>query len=620
MDWKDSVRACAALGWMACFAGCDSDIQVASIGQADAPAALDAAVDSPPPPCTFDLDGDGEIDDRCVAGTDCDDDEPFVGERMVEQCGNAVDDDCDSVVDEPACATPPGGGCDAPTVVTASGPIDAILFPWGDTPTLSCVSNGEPTGHHILRVDLAEPRSLRLVTQWPPSDYRGAFLSHPMACGSEVGACGTTTTDERYGLGGVSTLAFARLPAGQHFFEVQTSGAPPERLSSYFVDVRIGPVLAPPANDVCAGATSVPDAYGVHTFEADFIAAEPGAVPCGPGGMGTGERDLFYSLELARPANVTVDVTERTFGRYGVAVQSGDCDAATVVQCVDDVREGVLARALGAGRHLVVVSGPSVGLATITVTIEPPTAVLPGETCADPIRLVSGTTLSDTFDGRDLDIPEVQCGLPDIGGLPLRDIVYDFVLTEPSDVEVRVEGPAIVDARMRPSVASIERVCGGLGTLPEQRCREWTDAPPSSARRTRVPALAAGRYFVIVSGERGSDVAVSFEAGPPSPPTVVTGNRDCATAVRVDPSPGRRLFTGTLDGGIQAVFRLELASATRLAINPAEGPTFTTGCSDTAPRMRWGVPLELEAGEYAFFFENTSAGPLDYELVFELGE
>jgi hypothetical protein len=348
----------------------------------------------------------------------------------------------------------------------------------------------------------------------------------------------------------------------------------------------------------------------------------------GPGG--TDRRDLFYSLELASPANVTVDISERSPGAYGVAVRSGACDAATVVRCVDDVREGVLARALGAGRHLVVVSGPSAGLASVTLTLEPPTAVLPGETCADPIRLVSGTTVSDTFEGRDLDIPETRCGLPDFGGLPLRDIVYDFVLSEPSDVVIRVEGPMIVSGSMRPSVASIERVCGGLGTLLEQLCQEPeppTRRPRGSILRTRATALAAGRYFVVVSGERGSDVAVSFEAGPPVPPIVVTGNNDCATAFDVDTRPGRHTYTGSLTDGGRAVFRVDLAAPNGLTViqwPPIGNVWFTTGCSETARPVRVDslAPTPLEAGEYIFSFENETgtAGPLEYEIAFELGD
>lgn len=617
MIWKHSVRACVALGWMVSCAGCDIATQVASVGRADAAVRVDGAADSGPLPCSLDLDGDGEIDLRCPAGTDCEDGDPSVGQDSDEQCGNASDDDCDARIDEADCTPPRGSTCEAPTVLTASARVEAIMFPWGDAATLSCVSPLTPHAHHVLRVDLEEPRSVRLRTAWPAGDWSGASLAHVTSCGSEGGSCGAIFSPD-ITAGGESNLAFARLPAGTHFFEVQTSGSAP----SYPVDVRIEPVVSLPANDVCAGATPIPDESGVHTYEADFFAATAGDEGCG---VGPDRADLFYSLDLASPADVTVDVSG-TPGRYAVSVQSGSCGATSEVRCVDDIREPVLVRALGAGRHVLAVSGPRSGSATLTVTLEPPAPVLPGETCADPIRLVPGTTVTDTFAGRDLDIPETQCGLPDLGGPPLRDIVYDFVLAESSDVEIVVEGPAVLDARMRPSVASIERVCGEIGSVPAQRCAERLE---SNVTRTRVAALAAGRYFVTVSGELGSAVSVSLVVGAVVPPTVVADNRDCASAFAVDTSHGRRTLVGRLAAGEEAFFRVELSTASRIDVyGPfAHSVNLTSGCPETGPRGRGGwrsLGSSLEPGTYLFVLVNEWGDPPPgfeplYEIAFEIG-
>jgi hypothetical protein len=53
-----------------------------------------------------DLDGDGDnwVDAPIGPGTDCDDDDPTVSGRMAEVCGDGIDNNCNSEIDEPACA------------------------------------------------------------------------------------------------------------------------------------------------------------------------------------------------------------------------------------------------------------------------------------------------------------------------------------------------------------------------------------------------------------------------------------------------------------------------------------------------------------------------------------
>ena len=68
-----------------------------------------------------DFDEDGEADWHCEGGTDCDDRDPGRGSMVSEICEDAVDNDCDSVVDEAECGRPAHDLCDDALDISAGG-------------------------------------------------------------------------------------------------------------------------------------------------------------------------------------------------------------------------------------------------------------------------------------------------------------------------------------------------------------------------------------------------------------------------------------------------------------------------------------------------------------------
>lgn len=86
---------------------------------------LPTAVLAPPPPQCTDVDHDG-YGTGCLAGPDCNDNEPAINPSASETCNN-VDDDCDTVVDEGT--TTCGVGACLHTIATCSGGVTQTCDP-----------------------------------------------------------------------------------------------------------------------------------------------------------------------------------------------------------------------------------------------------------------------------------------------------------------------------------------------------------------------------------------------------------------------------------------------------------------------------------------------------------
>jgi len=607
------------------LAGCNTPTMVATDGRSDgaADAAADAAV--PMPTCVppLDLDGDGAFDDRCADGTDCDDRDPTVRPGAPELCGNSIDDDCDGVTDA-TCVDATGSSCAAPTILTVSNTIAATLYAGGADP--ACFGLGYYSGRHVIRVDLSEPRAVSLSTAWPEyDDSRSAFFIALDVCDGASTGCSPSIAGA-----GSTSLAFAGLPEGSYFFEVRGESGPSAitgEAPSFDVRVEITPPILPPDNDTCERALAIPGARGttMHRVELTASSVDPLADACSVA------KDVYFRFELSAPSDVTLDFASEVAGAYGIALYSGECVGATTVQCVPEITEGLLMRALSPGGYLVRVSGPDNGLGTLTVTLSAPTVARPGETCADPTPLVPGVWAADTLDDRALDHGPTECGNDDSF---LRDVVYDFTLSAPSEVQVVVRG-----ADGSPT-ASIQASCGTVGSVPEQRCSEpalawWFDG---GALRTRASRLPAGRYYVVVRAGRFERIETLLLVEAPKSITPVGGNVDCASARVLSSSPGLTVYSGTFESTTGPIFRIDLpiSAGGRFVANahlftpPARGsarPTvlgqvlWARGCGGAEPVP--GAPISFEGGLLhagTYYIEVEPMSDVSrYELAFEIG-
>jgi hypothetical protein len=264
------------------------------------------------------------------------------------------------------------------------------------------------------------------------------------------------------------------------------------------------------------------------------------------------------------------------------------------------------------GTWYLVLEGPSFNEVdfTLDVAFEAPSDPPAGDTCGNPITLPLGEeTLGDLSNKQD-DI-NVSCGFF------YPDIVHTFEVSEPSEVDVTVDGGSSFMSM------SLRETCSDGSS--QLRCS--TGRPAQACVRY----LPAGSYDLITESPRASSFNVTVEATPADTmPTEASGNDLCMDAVEVPSSGG--LFTGTTEGlnndygtssscgsgseSPDATFRLDL-SETKRVVASTECSTYDTvlyyyqgqcqdgsevACDDDSGRDGRTSRIETELGPGTWFF------------------
>jgi hypothetical protein len=322
---------------------------------------------------------------------------------------------------------------------------------------------------------------------------------------------------------------------------------------------------------------------------------------------------------------VRISAVSDTSDTIAYEVRSACEDALSEVQCARGSPASSEIHELGAGTYYVVVEGPTFREVDFSLDVQtlPPAPAPMGDTCGAPVRLTDGVSVLGTLADKQDDVG-TSCGFF------YKDMVFDFELTERSDVTVTVDGGGTF------MYSSVRTACSDEGS--ELRC---TSGDPARARLRDLPI---GVYYVVVESFRGASFDVSVDVSPPTPITPVSGNDNCATAHVVPPTGG--LFSGDTTtlvndyeafcGGAarskDAVFSLDLA-ATKHIIASTDGSAFDTvlhlhqgtcvsggglACDDDggeAPASL--IERDLPPGMYFFIvdgFGSSSAGAYNFEL------
>jgi hypothetical protein len=457
-----------------------------------------------------DRDGDGFGDGLC-GGRDCVDDPArggaTVGPGRPEICDNALDDDCDGLIDyQSERCVPTNDRCATARVLAGSGTYYGATRSLAADYGIDCNSRVfgpfVSAADAVFRFTLTEPADVLVWARMRSLfGIQGAVSLRrweDCATGPEL-APAVCEPGER--------VRVRSLPAGDYAILVGTSAE-----TSFPLVFEVGPPTVAPPIDVCgAGALEVGGGGSFRGFRSDL--RDDYGASCGtPDAPGV---DAAYRLTLDAPKDVRI-----VLRGAGALTLTRDCaDSDATLACVPNtgVPDPVIERrALPAGTYFVIAEPRPTGTGlgdgdafALDVEISEPSASPRGDVCETAVPLVPGVRTSVPLDALRYDV-----GLPcAFGGVPpLHDAVFRFTTTEPHDVTLSLLLPPSPGFGETVSVALTGR-CGDLGAT--RACARIDGAFSPVERVWR--ALPAGTWEVLVGTSfRTGSIDASLSLGPPS--------------------------------------------------------------------------------------------------------
>ena len=464
-----------------------------------------------------DLDGDGNPDNHCVGGQDCDDLDPDVGSNHVEVCGNGKDDNCNGIPDETPCVAPANDVCETALPVTLGvNQVGTFLLSTAaakrDYATTGCPQVQTPTASKdvVLKivVPAGAPQDVEVWANAQESKNEVAVALRAGAGPDDLPACKSNAAE--VGCGHIAASPSARAiarnqPGGSLVYAIVTT----QQAGAVDVRVRVGDVVAKPANESCAYVpVDVP--LDVPITVALIDAAKDVASACDKAQTG----ELTYSFTVPGSIRADVQIFASTLVGSGqprrLAARRGVRGRAPLPRRTDAA--ALRAGSLAPGPHVFTVAGTRQIDASILVKTYPATDAPDDQSCATADAIVPNSRRSRSPLSTHEDAIKNGC-LP--GG---PSAAYRLDLAVESDV--------LVIGRFPPNEAgsvSLSRPgCGTADLVVPPGCSMGPSPQRVSARK-----LPAGSYRVVVADELGQTAQLTVLVRPSVAPTAVGPSDSC---------------------------------------------------------------------------------------------
>ena len=505
-----------------------------------------------------DIDGDGDPDDHCPGGHDCDDLDPNVSGTHPEICINQKDDNCNAMKDEPPCASSQNDSCANPLLIGGPGTYTLSTLGSAKDYATSCSVAAPSVAHDVVAAITIPASGPKDLDVWATVNGTEVSVAIFTACGDPTSerACGS-----RPAAASIRTRLRGLAP-GTYFAVVTTQREVPIELRVDMLD----PTPAP-TNEACTNATPITENVATTVSIIDPAKDLAGACLAATG-------ELTYALTLAQAADVRVFAsTIIGAGVPFVGLRTPHCtDGADELRCRASGALPLFARNLAAGTYVLTVAASAPIDANILVRTFPPTVAPADQTCATAPAAVVNATTPVSLAGHEDAIKD--------GCLPGNpSAAFALPLSVASDVMLIGRFP-----QNKLGAVSLDNP----GCLPGDVRACFTGGTPVRVSRRNVPP---GDYRAVITDTNGDNDTLTVLVRPTVAPTIVTDADACGTAVTIPVTGG--YFTGdttgknaefsagcdapgTAPGGApDQVLRLELTQAQRVVFN-MDGSTYNT--------------------------------------------
>lgn len=512
-----------------------------------------------------DVDGDGDVDDHCVAHKDCDDHDPSVSSTATEICGNLKDDDCDGLLDEPDCVAPANDVCATALAIDAPGTFLLSSVATKKDYATSC-SVATPAAGRDVVVKITVPPGgdaknvlVAASTHTPANEVAIALQATCGSAPSEI-ACGHVESAPE-------ARAIARgVAAGDSIYAIVTT----QKESALDLRVDMLPASGPPTNEDCAAPTPV-------ALETPFVAQIVDAAKDLVSGCEAKTGELTYSFTLAAPRDVRIFATPlgTTTGRPVISIRDPACTGE--LRCRVGSAPPAFARNMPAGTHVFTVAGTTQLDASVRVRTFDPTPAPPTQSCDTAPDVTPNTAIPV-----DLSNHEDAIANGCLPGGPAAAYKLDLAVAS----DVLVVGRFSLNEQGAVAIHGPVTGPGACTTADVLACQKG-QTPVRASRRN----LAPGSYRIVVADELGQSANLMVLVRPTVPPTVVAGSDACVNPITIPAAGG--FFTGDtstaaadfnascdapggpLGGARDRLLRLDLAQPQRVVFDMS-GSFFTT--------------------------------------------
>jgi len=576
-----------------------------------------------------DVDQDGDPDEHCTGGGDCDDLDPMISSLRPEVCANSQDDNCDGVVDEAACLVPQHDTCLDPLEISAPGSYTLSTAAANLDYAASC-GVAEPTlARDVVAAILLAPGppvDVQLTARTANADLALALLGQCGFPASEI-AC-----SPGYDAPNGQRLAKLR---GRLLGSEQQETALPAYLfaagdAAITLELELLPPAPKPANETCgSAAVLVPSVPAVASL---IDAATDLGTACDQAATG----ELVYRFELTATADVELFASSLDGDGWPVISLRSDACAAPEDEITCQAAESVhiYRHSLPPGTYYAGVAATAPTDVSLTLELSPPTPQPADDLCTTAPALTPNVTFDVLFSSHQDDIAS-SC----ITGAV--DAAYALELSQASDV-LLVGRRASQD---KAAVALFPPDCDDPAG--ELACGIAALSPVRAAVRN----LPAGSYRVVAESEHGQPMELSAFVRPAVPPTIVPFADSCADVLAIPAAGG--FFQGTTanatadftagcdqgasgpNGAPDQILSLQLSTTKRVLLSMAgsayatlldvrsgpacPGAEVLSGCAAGYYPERSFLDLELGAGTYYIQIDGFggASGPwfLDVHVV-----